>query len=391
MDLDFLTGGPVYDSCIRPCAKPDLIKHEKKEKNFSMPNLNEILGKLLASHNIASKEWVIRQYDHEVRGNTVIKPLQGKINIESHGDATVLKPLENSYKGIAVTADVNPRFMERDPYWGACSAVDEVCRNLIAVGSKPDSLLDCLNFGNPEKPERMGEFYEACRGLGDIARELKLPFVSGNVSFYNESLKAAVPPTPELVGAGLVTDIRKCITTDFKKENNPLYLIGNQTKKELGGSEYYKIMDIEGGSVPKTDINILKHCMNGILATIEKEYIFSCHDVSEGGIYIVRGANLVLGPWKGLQATEHTKIPVGKGICGSAAKNCETEIVPNVNEDDRYLSCFVTTRSEIVVPIKKNGKVIGEIDIDSDISNAFDEKDANFLEEIADVLSSHIC
>jgi len=109
------------------------------------------------------------------------------------------------------------------------------------------------------------------------------------------------------------------------------------------------------------------------------------------GIYIVRGANLVLGPWKGQQATEHTKIPVGKGICGSAAKNCETEIVPNVNEDDRYLSCFVTTRSEIVVPIKKNGKVIGEIDIDSDISNAFDEKDANFLEEIADVLSSHIC
>jgi phosphoribosylformylglycinamidine synthase len=214
----------------------------------------------------------------------VIKPLQGKINAESHGDATVLKPLENSFRGLAVTADINPRFMERDLYWGACSAVDEVCRNLVAVGSKPDSLLDCLNFGNPEKPERMGEFYEACRGLGNMARELQLPFVSGNVSFYNESVKTAVPPTPELVGVGLVSDIRKCITTDFKKENNPLYLVGNQTEKELGGSEYYKIMDVEGGSVPKTDINVLKHCMNGLLATIEKGYLFSCHDVSEGGV-----------------------------------------------------------------------------------------------------------
>ncbi len=284
MDLDFLIGGPVYDSCIRPYVEPDLTKHEKKERSFAMPDLNEILKKLLASYNIASKEWVIRQYDHEVRGNTVIKPLQGKINIESHGDATVLKPLENSYKGIAVTADVNPSFMERDPYWGACSAVDEACRNLVAVGSKPDSLLDCLNFGNPEKSERMGEFYEACRGLGDMARELKLPFVSGNVSFYNESPKAAVPPTPEIVGVGLASDIRKCITTDFKKENNPLYLVGNQTEKELGGSEYYKIMGDEGGTVPKADLNVLKHCMNGLLATIEKEYISSCHDVSEGGV-----------------------------------------------------------------------------------------------------------
>ena len=284
MDLEFLTGGPVYDSCIRPYKNPDFFKNGKMEKDFEIPDLNEILKKLLSSHNIASKEWVIRQYDHEVRGNTVIKPLQGKINVESHGDATVLKPLENSYKGIAVTADVNPRFMERNPYMGARAAVDEVCRNLVAVGSKPDSLLDCLNFGNPEKPERMGEFYEACRGLGDMARDLKLPFVSGNVSFYNESQNASVPPTPELVGIGLVQDIRKCITTDFKKEDNTLYLIGKKTNRELGGSEYYKLINIEGGTVPKTDIKILKNCMNGLLTNIEKKYISSCHDVSEGGI-----------------------------------------------------------------------------------------------------------
>lgn len=109
------------------------------------------------------------------------------------------------------------------------------------------------------------------------------------------------------------------------------------------------------------------------------------------GLYIVRGTDLVLGPWRGQQTTEHTEIPVGKGVCGSAAKSGETEIVPDVNEDDRYLSCFVTTRSEIVVPIKKSGKVIAEIDIDSDVPNAFDEKDAKFLEKIADMLSIHIC
>jgi len=286
MDLDFLTGGPVYDSCIRPYVNPRNNRKKIEEKDFKIPNLNEVLKKILSSYNICSKEWVIRQYDHEVRGNTVIKPLQGKINFESHGDSTVIKPLENSFRGLAVTADVNPRFMERDPYWGACSAVDEVCRNLVSVGAFPDSLLDCLNFGNPEKPERMGEFYEACHGLGDMAKGLDLPFVSGNVSFYNESIKTAVPPTPELVGVGIVPDIRKCITVNFKNEGNLIYLVGKKTEKELGGSEYYKYNRIEGGLVPRTDIETLRKCMKGILSSIEKKYVASCHDVSEGGIGI---------------------------------------------------------------------------------------------------------
>jgi phosphoribosylformylglycinamidine synthase len=284
MDLDFMTGGPVYDDCIRPYSKPIFKSVENDEITFNMPDLNETLTKLLSSHNIASKEWIIRQYDYEVRGNTVIKPLQGRINYETHGDSTVLKPLLDSNRGIAVTSDVNPRFMERDPFWGACSAIDEVCRNLVSVGSRPDSLLDCLNFGNPEKPERMGEFYEACRGLGYMARELNLPFMSGNVSFYNESPKASVPPTPEIVGIGIIDDIRNCVTSYFKNEENPLYLIGNKTEKELNGSEYYKLINIEGGNVPKTDVLILKKCISGILSIINKKYILSCHDVSEGGI-----------------------------------------------------------------------------------------------------------
>ncbi|MBU1940300.1 MAG: phosphoribosylformylglycinamidine synthase subunit PurL [Candidatus Thermoplasmatota archaeon] len=286
MDMDFLTGGPVYDQCQRPVQMPIIEKIEKQPPSYTPPSISESILALLRSPNIASKEWVIRQYDHEVRGNTVIKPLQGKLGQESHGDSTVIKPLDNSYRGLAVTADVNPRFMERHPYWGACSAIDEVCRNLSAVGAQPDSLLDCLNFGNPEKPVRMGEFYEACRGLGDMARELRLPFVSGNVSFYNESLQSAVPPTPEIVGIGIVKDIRKCVTSDLKRVDNPLYLLGRSTEREFGGSAYFDILGIDGGLVPRTDAMQLRSCMDTLLMTIDKEYVVACHDVSEGGIAV---------------------------------------------------------------------------------------------------------
>jgi len=284
MDMDFFTGGPVYDTCERPISKSK--KKERKDPDFDMPDLNVTLKKLLSSFNIASKEWVIRQYDHEVRGNTVIKPLQGKINFEGHGDATVLKPLKDSFRGLAVTSNVNPRFMERNPYWGAVSAIDENCRNLVSVGAKPDALLDCLNFGNPEKPERMGEFYEACKGLGNSAKEMKLPFMSGNVSFYNESIKTSVPPTPQITSIGIVEDIRKCITSDFKKKENPIYLVGKKTEKEMGGSEYYKALSLDGGRVPRSDLKILKNCLEGILSSIKKSLLSSCHDVSEGGIAV---------------------------------------------------------------------------------------------------------
>ncbi|HEX08767.1 MAG TPA: phosphoribosylformylglycinamidine synthase subunit PurL, partial [Thermoplasmatales archaeon] len=281
MDISFQVGGPVYDSCKRPYTLP---KKKIIDEDFKMPDLNDILLDLLSSPNIACKDWVIRQYDHEVRGNTLIKPLQGKLGKETHGDATVIKPLEDSYKGLAITADINPGFMEIDPYLGACSAVDEVCRNLVAVGARPDSLTDCLNFGNPEKPERMGEFYEACKGLRDVAEELNLPFISGNVSFYNEAQGISIPPTPTLVGIGIVEDVRKCITSDIKEEGNILYIIGNETKKELGGSEYYKLIGKFSSIVPKVKVDLLKRSINCILELIDKNLLKSCHDISEGGI-----------------------------------------------------------------------------------------------------------
>lgn len=286
MDLDFYTGGPVYDEQQRTYIKPKKYEKTVNIVSDSLPDLSKMLLSLLEQENIASKEWVIRQYDHEVQGHTVIKPLQGNINQESHGDASVLKPLHDSNKGLAITADVNPRFMMEDPYHGARAAIDEVCRNLVAVGAKPDSLLDCLNFGNPEKPERMGEFYEALRGMGEMAKELSLPFMSGNVSFYNEAVNSAVPPTPTIMGIGLIDDVRKSITVPFKKTGELIYIVGKETTEELGGSEYFSLRTIKGGIVPRTDSTLLKKCMNGLLQVMDDGLVSACHDISEGGLAI---------------------------------------------------------------------------------------------------------
>jgi phosphoribosylformylglycinamidine synthase len=280
MDLEFLTGGPVY---CRPCE----VKKKKEDISENIPSepedLSDMLMKLLATQNIANKEWVIRTYDHEVRGSTVVKPLQGRIGCETHGDASVIKPLEDSYKGMALSCDVNPTYLAIDPYWGACSAIDETCRNLVSVGGKPHSFADCLNFGNPENPVQLGDFQEAARGLGDCAKALGVPYVSGNVSFYNESLSGGVPPTPTILGVGLVDDIRRCVTTDLKKEGNSIYLVG-ETRSELGGSAYLDLVKGTSPDVPKVDFIILKNSIDSMLAAMEAGLISACHDIADGGL-----------------------------------------------------------------------------------------------------------
>ncbi len=352
MDLEFMTGGPIYDSCQRPYTIP-----QPAEQDTPVPqpkDLNKTLTKLLSSLNIASKDWVIRQYDHEVRANTVIKPLQGKLGSETHGDAAVIQPLEHSYKGIALTADINPRYMERHPYWGAASAIDEACRNLTAVGARPDSLLDCLNFGNPEKPERMGELYEACRGLGDMARALDLPFVSGNVSLYNQSTKTAVPPTPEIMGVGIADDIRHCTTSDLKAEGDSLYLIGRKTDNELGGSEYYALLKHNSGKVPRTDPALLKACINGLLTAMKSDLIAACHNPSEGGLAVAL-AEMTIGGDLGATIDLTSLGDLRSDLLMFSETNTRwlAEIHPDHQKD------FETTLKEHHVPFTKIGTVTG--------------------------------
>ena len=281
MDTDFLVACPIYE---RP---KEIRKKEEEEVSIEEPkDYNEVLTRLLAAPNITSREGIIRQYDHEVRASTVLKPMQGVIGKQTHGDAAVIKPLEESYKGLAITSDVNPAFCKLNPFWGAASAIDEVCRNLTAVGAVPHSLADCLNFGNPEKPDRMGDFYECCRGLGYMASSLGVPFVSGNVSFYNESaaMDESIPPTPAVLGIGICEDVRECTTVDVKEaDGNLLYVIG-ETKAELGGSEYYRLRHVEGGIVPRTKPEVLMQSMNALREAMQAGLIASCHDLSEGGL-----------------------------------------------------------------------------------------------------------
>ncbi len=280
MELDFLTKSPKYRRQYRTKEITPIVPVLAPPDDY-----DEILFSLLSSLNICSRDWVIRQYDHEVRGSTVIKPLQGRIGFYTHGDSAVIRPVRHSLKGLAITADVNPRWVEIDPYWGAASAVDEVCRNLAAVGAVPHSLADCLNFGNPEKPERLGDFVQVAHGLYLVASALQISFVSGNVSFYNESHSGAIPPTPTIFGVGTIEDIRKGVTADLKEAGNALYQIG-EAEKEMGGSEYYEIRKVYGNQIPRTDPQKLKKRIHNLLQCMNKGWITGCHDIAHGGLTV---------------------------------------------------------------------------------------------------------
>lgn len=282
LELEFLTKGPEY---CRPCSAERTRTKRAERVPKARDRYDKELLRLLASPNICNKDWVIRQYDHEVRASTVIKPLQGKLGHWSHGDAAVLKPVEDSYRGLAIATASNPFAVGTDPYRGGKTCVDEVCRNLAAVGARPHSMTDCLNFGNPEKPDRLWLFREAVRGMGEVAEALKIPIPSGNVSFYNEAPGFTVLPTPTILGCGIVRDIRKCVTSDFKREGNAIALVG-ATKPEMGASEYYRVTKSRSTKVPDVDVGALKAGLEVVLGGIERSAIVACHDISDGGLAV---------------------------------------------------------------------------------------------------------
>jgi len=282
LELEFLTAGPVY---CRPCTAEEKSRTKAERIPKAKDHYDRDLLKLLARPNICNKDWVIRQYDHEVRASTVIKPLQGKLGHSSHGDAAVLKPVEDSFRGLAIATASNPFAVGSNPYRGGKICVDEMCRNLASVGARPHSFTNCLNFGNPEKPDRLWLFREAVRGMGEVAEALKIPIPSGNVSFYNEAPTGAVLPTPVLLGCGIVRDIRKCVTSDLKREGNTIALIG-PTGPEMGASEFYRMKGSHSSKVPDVDIAVLRAGMDVVISGIERGAIVSCHDVSDGGLAV---------------------------------------------------------------------------------------------------------
>ena len=269
------------------------IRYEREKKaakrNFKEPNLrepsdfNKILLSVLKHPNVASKAKAYKHYDTSVMGNAVIET--------GYADAGVIKAVDNSSFGIALKTDCNPRYCRIDPYWGAVNAVAESMRNVAAVGAIPSALTDCLNYGNPEKPEAFYDFYEGVRGIADAAKNLHykgstypVPVVSGNVSFYNESSSGkSVDPSPIIACIGILKDYSKAITMQLKKENSNLFLVGER-REELGGSVYYEINGEIGSIVPIIDFEKERNIIYAIIDAINAGLILSCHDIADGGL-----------------------------------------------------------------------------------------------------------
>lgn len=288
MDLKFYTGGPEYR---RPARKP--LRRPRARLPPKPTDLAAVLLRILAAPNVASKEYVIRQYDHEVRASTVVKPMHGILGRATHGDASVIRPLIDSWRALAIATASTPFYTMIDPYRGGAGAVDEVCRNLVAVGARPDAISDCLNFGNPERPDRMWQFREAVRGIGEAARAFGVAIPSGNVSLYNETAGGPVLPTPVVLGVGIVEDFRKCVTADLKSDGNPLYLVG-ATRPELGGSEYFRALGVSGGAAPAVDASETRVAAEGLLRAMTGGSVAACHDLSHGGL-AVAAAEMAIG------------------------------------------------------------------------------------------------
>ncbi len=254
-------------------------------------NYNNELLQILSSYNVASKEWVIRQYDHEVQAGSVVKPLTGVTN-DGPSDAAVIQPKYNSDRGLAISCGMNPCYGDIDPYWMALAGIDEAIRNLICIGGRADriALLDNFCWGDCTKPETFGPLVRAAQACYDGAIAFGAPFISGKDSLNNvfaceDGSKISIPSTLLISAISIVDDINGCITMDAKKAGNLLFIVG-ETKNELGGSHYYKIKGELGANVPKLDLEMAPIIAQKISAAIEHDLIVSCHDCSEGGLAV---------------------------------------------------------------------------------------------------------
>ena len=267
---------PSYD---RPAARPPRQDEVQRLDTAALPqpeNMNRVLERLLESPNIASREWVYRQYDHYVRSNTVVAP---------GADAAVVR-IKGTSRGLALTVDCNARYCHLDPYAGGMAAVVEAARNLACVGATPLGLTDCLNFGNPEKEDVMWQFSQAVLGMREACLALEIPVVSGNVSFYNETEGVSIHPTPTVAMVGLLDDVGRIATPWFKEEGDLVVLLG-ANRGELGGSEYLKVVhDRVAGKPPRVDLALERGVQRTCRAAVGAGLLSSAHDVSEGGLAV---------------------------------------------------------------------------------------------------------
>lgn len=258
-------------------------------------SLSTSLTKILGSLNVCSKEWIIRQYDHEVQAGSVVKPLVG-VACDGPSDAAVVRPNLKSQRGVVVSNGMNPHYGDFDPYWMAAAAIDEAVRNCVAVGADPSriAILDNFCWGNTERPETLGSLVRAALGCKDTAIAFGTPFISGKDSLNNEfsyvdangqKQTVAIPSSLLISAMGQVADVRTCVTMDLKAAGNLLYLIG-ETKDELGGSHFALVNGLEGGTVPHVDLQQAPKIFTAVHKAIQSGLVKSCHDLSEGGLAV---------------------------------------------------------------------------------------------------------
>lgn len=301
LSMEFLHDGrpPVVRDAVyarRPVLK--LSPLDKIDWDYT-DELKDILGSL----NVASKHWVIRQYDHEVQGGSAIKPLVGAEN-DGPGDASVVRPRIDSRRGLVIACGMNPCYGDLDTYWMAASAIDEAVRNCVAVGADPAkiAILDNFCWGTTDRPETLGSLVRSALACYDMAVELGTPFISGKDSLNNEfrpegaDEAISIPPSLLISAMGQVEDVSRCVTMDLKTPGNLLYQVG-VTRNEMGGSHFAQVLGLEGGQVPKVDPALAKQTFVTLHKAIDSELVRACHDLSEGGLAVAAAEMAFAGGW----------------------------------------------------------------------------------------------
>ncbi|MDR1775194.1 MAG: phosphoribosylformylglycinamidine synthase subunit PurL [Actinomycetes bacterium] len=303
--LSLADDAPEYDV---PFSKPAYIERLAAESipDDALPQdpgeLNEVMKRMLGSHNICSRAWIYEQYDHQVMDNTVVKPggdaavlrigLTGRGARSGSGDSGGRTVTD---RGIAVSSDCNGRYCYLNPYRGAQIALAEAARNVSCVGGEPAAITDCLSFGSPDKPEVYWTFVEAIKGLSDGCRSFGIPVISGNVSFYNESFGEPIYPTPKVGLVGLVERLDRVCTADFKDAGDTIILLG-QTEHELGGSEYLRLEhDRVAGEIPALDLELERDVQDTVRELVRAGLLKSAHDCSDGGVAVALAESAIGG------------------------------------------------------------------------------------------------
>ena len=331
---------PVYERPFTLKPKPMPIAPE------DVPAPNSVLGVLetiMGSRHLSSRRWIWEQYDHMVMADTVQRP---------GGDAAVVR-LHGSQKGLAISCDVTPRYCAADPYQGAKQAVAECWRNLTATGSDPLAITDCMNFGNPERPEIMGEFVAAVKGMAEACTALSFPVVSGNVSLYNETNGVAIPPTPAVGGIGLIPDIATMATIALTRDRDVLILIGPEGS-HLGQSLYQELATgTYEGAPPHVDLDAERQTGDFVRGLIRTGRVSAAHDISDGGLLVTIAEMALAG---------------GRGITLEATPEAPAHAIWFGEDQGRYViaaapdeaASILHDASKAGIPARVVGKATGE-------------------------------